>query len=251
MNIPTILEDDDGEADADADDAFMEEAAPVNFAPSRPLSRSHHAMRAANKAPPDPSTSSHNHPADDDDDNHNKITGSTHHTWFSSWSHTNHNNKRDSTSNTQTNQHHHHHGSSSRAMLILDNPWGKFITRLLRRTVLKPEYYLRRQLFLSFGTTAFVAIAFFVFVGSIGAQMSGSYVMYQAGHVQVRLEREERGELQETSLCCFFTHRFVFLFPFFSLQVRNMFLLLKLAQRNRQRVTLGAAGKISLFDSVK
>ncbi|CAB9497324.1 expressed unknown protein [Seminavis robusta] len=70
-----------------------------------------------------------------------------------------------------------------------DGPLSRWVSRTLQRTVLKPQYYLRRQLFLSFGTTAFLAISFFILIGILTAIWSGQSVMGEARLVQEDLAR--------------------------------------------------------------
>lgn len=71
--------------------------------------------------------------------------------------------------------------------------FSRWITMVLQKTVLKQEYYLRRQLFLSFGTTAFLAISFFIFIGVLAAVLSGQSVMNEARNVQEELARYTLG----------------------------------------------------------
>ena len=71
--------------------------------------------------------------------------------------------------------------------------FSRWITMALQKTVLKQDYYLRRQLFLSFGTTAFLAISFFIFIGVLAAVLSGKSVMNEASNVQEELARYTLG----------------------------------------------------------
>jgi hypothetical protein len=70
-----------------------------------------------------------------------------------------------------------------------DSRFSRWMSRTLQRTVLKPDYYLRRQLFLSFGTTSFFAISFFIVIGILTAQLSGQSVIGEARKVQEELAR--------------------------------------------------------------
>jgi hypothetical protein len=69
----------------------------------------------------------------------------------------------------------------------------RWISFILLKTCLRPNFYLRRQLFLSFGTTAIAAILFFVCIGALTAIWSGNSVMEEAGAVQRELARHTLG----------------------------------------------------------
>jgi hypothetical protein len=69
----------------------------------------------------------------------------------------------------------------------------RMVTCLLLSTTLKPRYYLRKQLFLSFGITSFLALCFFVMIGVFTAILSGQSIMSEARQVQEELARHTVG----------------------------------------------------------
>ncbi|CAB9506181.1 expressed unknown protein [Seminavis robusta] len=92
--------------------------------------------------------------------------------------------------------------ASLQAPIAIDNffknisPVGKFdrwISGILQKTVLQPHYYLRRQLYFSFGITACLGISFFVGIGILTATLSGLTVIHEARQVQEDLARHTLG----------------------------------------------------------
>jgi len=100
-----------------------------------------------------------------------------------------HNSKR-SCVRASSHSHHPHHDHHSDD----DDFWfNKFMTEILRKTVLRPHFYLRRQLFLSYGTTALFAVSFFMCIGLLAAILSGQTVIEEARRVQHDLAKQVLG----------------------------------------------------------
>jgi len=87
----------------------------------------------------------------------------------------------------------HNNEAASLLKLSLSQRVDRFMSYWLHKTVLRPQFYLRRQLFLGFGSTASLAVLFFVCIGILSASLSGKTVMDEARFVQEDLARYALG----------------------------------------------------------